>query len=142
MIDRKKGHILTMASMASYATVAGLVDYCATKAAVLSLHEGLHQELKHRYDAPEIKTSAVHPIYVNTTLIGSFRDSLAKTHSKLLDPQMVADAVVSQILSGKSGQVYLPKQMTIAAMIRALPWWVQELGRDGTAKHCLAEEAA
>lgn len=40
MLRSKKGHILTLASMASYASTASLVDYCATKAAVLALHEG------------------------------------------------------------------------------------------------------
>lgn len=40
MIKRNKGHVVTVASVASYFSVAGMVDYCATKAAVLCLHEG------------------------------------------------------------------------------------------------------
>lgn len=40
MLAQKKGHIVTVASMASYHTPPGLVNYCASKAAVLALHEG------------------------------------------------------------------------------------------------------
>lgn len=40
MIERNKGHIVTVASMASFIGVAGMADYAATKAAVLSFHEG------------------------------------------------------------------------------------------------------
>lgn len=40
MIENNKGHIVTVASMASYVGVAGMADYTATKAAVLSFHEG------------------------------------------------------------------------------------------------------
>jgi all-trans-retinol dehydrogenase (NAD+) len=141
MILKKRGHVVTIASMASYVSVAGLVDYCATKAGVLALHEGLHQELKHRYDAPEVKTSVVHPIYVKTKLIGSYAESLAAKNQQLLNPEEVADAVVNQILSGRSGQIYLPSSMSFpAAGIRAFPIWIQELGRDGTKDDCKAAE--
>lgn len=40
MLEQRKGHIITIASMASYIAGAGLVDYAGTKAAVLALHEG------------------------------------------------------------------------------------------------------
>lgn len=49
MLEAKKGYILTLASMASYASTTSLVDYSATKYAVLALHDGLNSELKHRY---------------------------------------------------------------------------------------------
>lgn len=40
MLERKKGHIVEVASMASFGGTPGLVDYCATKAGVLALYEG------------------------------------------------------------------------------------------------------
>jgi NAD(P)-dependent dehydrogenase (short-subunit alcohol dehydrogenase family) len=45
MLQRRKGHVVSLASMASYTGCAGLADYCATKAAVLGMHESLVQEL-------------------------------------------------------------------------------------------------
>lgn len=41
MIARNKGHVVTVASTASYLGVAGMADYTASKAAVLSFHEGM-----------------------------------------------------------------------------------------------------
>jgi all-trans-retinol dehydrogenase (NAD+) len=40
MIAQNKGHVVTVASAASYVSVAGMTDYCATKGAVLAFHEG------------------------------------------------------------------------------------------------------
>jgi all-trans-retinol dehydrogenase (NAD+) len=40
MLKNNKGHIMTVASTASYIGVGGMADYTATKAAVLSFHEG------------------------------------------------------------------------------------------------------
>lgn len=132
MVKTKKGHIVTMASMASYVSLAGLVDYAATKSAILSVHEGLHQELKYRYDAPEIKTTSVHPIYVKTNLVSGFSTSLEKSKAIVLKPETVARAVIKQILSGQSGQLILPKHLALGCGIRGFPWWLQEVIRDGT----------
>lgn len=41
MVQRNKGHVVTMASMASFATVAATADYAASKAGVLAFHEGM-----------------------------------------------------------------------------------------------------
>jgi all-trans-retinol dehydrogenase (NAD+) len=136
MIKNKKGHVVTIASMASYAVGAGLVDYASSKAAALAFHEGLAQELKHRYDAPEIKTTSVHPIYVRTKLIGSYEQSLGKTGAMVLEPQIVANAVVKQIISGRSGQICLPPSLATAKILRGVPWWLQELVRDGLKNDC------
>lgn len=57
MIEQKHGHIVTIASMASFVTIAGNVDYSCTKAGALAFHEGLAQELQHRYNAPHIRTT-------------------------------------------------------------------------------------
>lgn len=40
MLDMKKGHVVGIASMASFVAAPGLVDYCVTKVGVLALHEG------------------------------------------------------------------------------------------------------
>lgn len=39
MIAAKKGHVVALASMASFVSPPGLIPYCNTKAALLSLHE-------------------------------------------------------------------------------------------------------
>lgn len=54
MIENNKGHIMTIASMASFFSSGGLVDYCSTKAAVLAFHEGLTQEIRVKHKAPNV----------------------------------------------------------------------------------------
>ena len=56
MIAKKKGHVMSVASLASFVALAGAVDYSCTKAAALAFHEGLTQELKYRYNAPHVRT--------------------------------------------------------------------------------------
>lgn len=56
MIERNHGHIVTVASMASFVTMNQNVSYSSSKAAALAFHEGLAQELKHKYNAPGVRT--------------------------------------------------------------------------------------
>lgn len=57
MIQQNHGHVVTVASMASFITLASNVSYSCTKAAALSFHEGLAQELRHRHGARKVRTS-------------------------------------------------------------------------------------
>lgn len=56
MIERDHGHIVSVGSVASYVTLASNIEYSCTKAGVLAFHEGLGQELKHRYGARSVLT--------------------------------------------------------------------------------------
>ncbi|KAE9966304.1 hypothetical protein BLS_007105 [Venturia inaequalis] len=132
MIKANKGHVISTASVASFVTCCGLVDYAASKAAVMALNEGLQQELKHRYNAPEIKTSIVHPIYVKTPLVTSYAKSLEKSKAVQIDPKVVANAILKQIESGRSGKVVLPAIFAPLANARAWADWVQQLIGDSS----------
>ena len=57
MVRANHGHIVTIASMASFVSQALNVDYAATKAGVMALHEGLRAELKYIYKAPRVRTT-------------------------------------------------------------------------------------
>lgn len=57
MIKKNHGHVVTIASLASFMVHAGNVDYASTKAAALAFHEGLSQELKARYGAKKVRTT-------------------------------------------------------------------------------------
>jgi all-trans-retinol dehydrogenase (NAD+) len=41
MLRKKKGHIVAIASMASFVAAPGLVDYCCSKVGALFLSEGI-----------------------------------------------------------------------------------------------------
>lgn len=134
MISANKGHIVTIASTASYVGVAGLADYTATKAAILSFHEGLNQELKHHYAAPNILTTSIHPNWVRTPLLAPVEAELKNRGSAIIEPNVVADAVVAAITSCSSGQVFLPQNISKISALRGLPNWVQESVRGGVSK--------
>lgn len=61
MIKKDHGHVVTIASMASYVVHAQNVDYACSKASALAFHEGLHAELRARYKAPNVRTTLVYP---------------------------------------------------------------------------------
>lgn len=54
MVRQNHGHVVTVASFETQASSAG---YNCTKAATLAFHEGLKQELKHRYKASRVRTT-------------------------------------------------------------------------------------
>lgn len=128
MIASKKGHVVSIASMASFFTTVGIVDYSCSKAAVMSFNEGLATELRCVHRCPEIKTSIVHPFFADTPMIAQGKAQLEKMGAKILDPQDVSDAVVEQILNVRSGHILLANGMgaTMRAF-RGLPFWAQEL---------------
>jgi all-trans-retinol dehydrogenase (NAD+) len=133
MIVKKKGHIISVASLASFVALAGAVDYSATKAALLAFHEGLNQELKHRYKCPQVKTTIVHPGWTKSAITSheAIRAGLKQVGASLLEPEDVANAMVKQIISAKSGQIVLGPGIT--PKIRAFPMWLQEIVRDSQA---------
>ncbi|OMP87177.1 Retinol dehydrogenase 10-B [Diplodia seriata] len=132
MLAQKKGHIITVASMASYYTPSGIVNYAASKAAVLSLHEGLNVELRHRYGpaGKHIITSIIHPSWTQTPIIDSWIASLKKSRAAITKPAEVAAKIVRQVLRAEPAQVFVPDRAALFSSFRGWPTWLQELLRD------------
>ncbi|PVH71919.1 NAD(P)-binding protein [Cadophora sp. DSE1049] len=141
MIKANHGHIVTIASMASFGTQATNVDYACTKAGALSFHEGLTQELRLVYNAPLVRTSIVHPSWVRTPLIADLIES-GELKAEPVAPEAVAGAVVKQILSGYGAQIIIPSNLAMVSIVRGLPIWVQESFRDGLSKTVLSVKKA
>ncbi|KAF1961392.1 dehydrogenase/reductase SDR family member 8 precursor [Byssothecium circinans] len=137
MVTKNKGHIVTVASAASFVSAAGMTDYCATKAAVLAFHEGLNQEVQQRHHAPNILSTSIHPGWVRTPLILSFEKQLRAYGRPIMEISVVADAIVKQIFSCSGGQVFLPRDSGRIAGLRSWPNWVQETLRAGMSKSAL-----
>jgi all-trans-retinol dehydrogenase (NAD+) len=57
MAKANHGHVVAVASMASFMVHAQNVDYACSKASALAFHEGLSQELKGRYGAEKVRTT-------------------------------------------------------------------------------------
>ncbi|KXJ87875.1 hypothetical protein Micbo1qcDRAFT_215077 [Microdochium bolleyi] len=136
MVARNHGHVVNLASLASFSVQASNVDYACTKAALLAFHEGLKQELNHVYKAPAVRATVVHPTWVRTPMIADLI-ALGKLSGPIVTADDVANAVTNQLFSGYGAQVVVPSTMGWTSMIRGLPVWLQESMRDSVSKELL-----
>ncbi|MBD2579233.1 SDR family NAD(P)-dependent oxidoreductase [Oscillatoria sp. FACHB-1406] len=96
MVDRAKGHIINIGSTAGHQTYPGGNVYCATKAAVKSITEGLKQDVL----GTPIRVSAVDPGLVETDFSNvrfhGDRDRASQVYRGLtpLTPADVADVIL------------------------------------------------
>lgn len=130
MIREDKGHIANISSVTAYMALPSMVDYCASKAASLTFHEGLNCELKTKYKAGGVLTTIVQPSWVRTAMSPSNADEIEKAQGKMLSPREVAERTLQQIYSGRGGQIVLPEKMAFFSSLKGWPNWMQELLRD------------
>ncbi|PGH00589.1 hypothetical protein GX51_05688 [Blastomyces parvus] len=129
MIRENHGHVVTIASMASFVALGEMADYAGSKASALAFHESLTQELRLWHKAKKVRTSIVHPLWVMTPMI----EKLTKPGTVFNMPTMTVDsvskAIVKQVLSQRSGQVVLPAWQSGLRLMRSFPLWLQERAR-------------
>lgn len=125
MIQKNHGHVITTASMASFVALGGMTDYACTKASALAFSEGLAQELKYYHNAPKVRTTTVHPSWTRTPMVTPLLEASSKFRPAVMEVETVTDAIVAQIISGKSGQLILPPSVTPHTLIRSWPSWAQ-----------------
>jgi all-trans-retinol dehydrogenase (NAD+) len=138
MIQLDKGHVVTVASIASFVALATAADYSATKAGALAFHQTLRGELKHVHKSPNVLTTVVHPNFVRTPLVHDFVNRLESSGVRLLTADQIASEVVAQIKSKRGGQLIVPSSVSPIAGIGGWPAWVQELLRDTVGKSAAA----
>jgi all-trans-retinol dehydrogenase (NAD+) len=117
MIERKTGHIVTIASAAGLIGVRGLADYCASKFAAVGFDESLRMELR-RIKSP-VKTTVVCPFFIDT---GMFRG--VKTRFPLLLPILKSEDAVKRIVRAVLGdrkRLVIPPFANAVLLLRALP---------------------
>jgi NAD(P)-dependent dehydrogenase (short-subunit alcohol dehydrogenase family) len=121
MILKNKGHIITVASMASFLGMPLGGAYCASKAGAMSFHETLSAELKHVYKATGVLHTIVHPHFVRTPLIKDVVQGLERAGLEILSTEKVAEEIVGQVIESRGGQLILPKSKSIVAGLRGWP---------------------
>lgn len=123
MIERKRGRILNVASIAAFQPVPSLATYAATKAYVLSLTESLSEELKHQ----GVTVTALCPGITETDMVAQARE--ANPAASQLPSFMIGDVddVAAQGYAAcMAGEVIrVPGALNYAASIaaRATPKW-------------------
>jgi all-trans-retinol dehydrogenase (NAD+) len=117
MLERNRGHVLTVASASGWVGVAKLADYAASKWAAVGFDESLRMELRKRGSA--VHTTCLCPFYVNT---GMF-DGVATRFPALLpilDEEKVAQRAVKAVLRNEA-RVMLPPLVALVPVARLLP---------------------
>jgi all-trans-retinol dehydrogenase (NAD+) len=117
MIERQRGHVVTIASAGGLIGVPRLSDYCATKWAAVGFDESLRMEL--RKTAPKIRTTVVCPFYIDT---GMFEG--VKSRFPLLLPVLHEPDVARRILRAiekNRRKLVMPWMVRTIAPLRLLP---------------------
>lgn len=124
LVENNHGMVVTVASIAAWCTVPNMVDYAASKHAALAFHEGLAAELATRYRARKVRTVVVNQGYTRTALFEGYRNDVPFLMPNL-EPETVAEAIVRQVLSGKSGQIIRPAFANSLTVLASMPHWYQ-----------------
>jgi all-trans-retinol dehydrogenase (NAD+) len=117
MMERRSGHVVTIASAAGLLGVVRQVDYSATKHAAVGFADSLRAEL-HRY-APELHTTLVCPYYINTGMFDGVKSKVGWL-LPILEEQDVADKVISAIERDKA-ELFMPWSVGTLPFLRGLP---------------------
>lgn len=94
MIASKKGHIVSIASMAGLAAPPGLSDYSASKFGAIAIDEALRLELQHKKLDKFIKTTCICPYFINTGMFDGVKNVFPLY---LLSPEEVVDRIIAAI---------------------------------------------
>lgn len=65
MLEKNRGHIVTMASLAGHIGAKGMTDYCASKHGAVGFMEALAADI-HKLGKDGVKLTTVNPYFVNT----------------------------------------------------------------------------
>lgn len=117
MLERGRGHIVTVASMSSLIGVAGLSDYAASKWAAMGFDESLRFEL--RRTAPFLSTTVVCPFFIDTGMFAGVRPRFPRL-LPLLDPQVVAQRIIEAVRKDKA-RLVMPWIAHLLPLMRLLP---------------------
>jgi len=129
MIEEKTGHIVSVASVIGLVGAAQLTDYCASKAALVSLHESLRYELDKRYKAPKIRTTLVLPGHIYTPLFSRInlpKSAFYRFTAPSVHPHQLAKAVIAAIDEQESRTIYMPFYTNFARLVGTLPSFARD----------------
>lgn len=136
----RRGYIGVVASIASFAPLAGMSSYNASKAGVEAFVRALRQEVGFR----GVAAGSIHPSWIDTDLVRdaeadmrSFRESRAKLPWPLRSVTSV-ETCAKAIVDGferRSARVFVPRSA-------ALTYWLRSLITSGPGERLTAREAA
>lgn len=151
MLKRGRGHIVTVSSLMGLVACAQMsessprlslavvidipeADYCASKAAVINLHQCLRFELDNRYKCPQIRTTLLLPSFISTTLFSNISFPKSRLYNFLappVQPHEIVKAIISALDEDESRVIRMPFYTQIARFwtigVGVAPSWLVDL---------------
>ncbi|OWF41266.1 Short-chain dehydrogenase/reductase 3 [Mizuhopecten yessoensis] len=115
MMDSQKGHIVTMSSVLSMITMAGLSDYCSSKFSTTGLCESLYWEVE---EYPNIFMTSVHPYLVINDMFSALKLRFPRLIPALSE-KYVAERTVQAVLTNTS-YIIMPRIMYIIVLAQRI----------------------
>jgi len=115
-MDRRKGHVAIVSSVAGYSGLPNAAAYGATKAALINICESLKTQL----DAYGVTVSVINPGFVRTPLT----DKNDFPMPFLMEPEDAAQAVFKGMAKGKFEIAFPTPFVLILKFLRVLPYWL------------------
>jgi short-subunit dehydrogenase len=128
MLAEGRGTIVTVSSVLGHLGAANLSAYCASKAALLALHQSLRAELSQTPDAEEIKTILVQPGQMSTKMFENVH-APSKFFGPVVTPAEMAQGIIKLVERGESGEVALPLYSRYIQVLGCLPFGIQHIMR-------------
>jgi short-subunit dehydrogenase len=113
MLERGRGAVVNMSSIAGHVGVKEEAVYASTKAGLIGFSESLRYELK----GTGVSVSTVSPAAVRTPFFERRGRPYGRTFPRQIPPERVAEAVVKAIRSGR-GLVHIPRWMAFPVWLR------------------------
>ena len=122
MVEKGRGRIMNVASIASYISGPSFAVYCATKAYVLSYSRALHKELKNK----QVSVTALCPGYVTTGFQEVAGMELSKIEKLTTVPvKKVAEIAVKSMHKGKREVMPGILNKPLPLVTKITPMWLQ-----------------
>jgi all-trans-retinol dehydrogenase (NAD+) len=126
MLERNRGHIVTISSAAGLIGVRGLGDYCASKFAVFGFDESLRMELRRLKSG--VQTTVVCPFFIDTGMFTGVKTRFPLL-LPILKPDYAASRIVKAVLKGHK-RLIMPRFIYALYLLRLMPVTVLDLMAD------------
>lgn len=129
MLEKNRGHIVALSSMAGVMGVPNLVPYCASKFAVRGMMEALREEVRTATADSNVKFTSIYPFIVDTGLCHKPRTRFPSLLG-IVKPKSAAKAIMTamrrdQVEASIPGSLY-----HLNNVLRLLPFKAAMLFRD------------
>lgn len=125
MLERRRGHVVNVASLLGRIQLPGVATYVASKHAVVGLGKAVQPELR----GTGVTLTTVLPSVVNTELASGIPLPAAAVRLLRVEPDDIADAVVASVRRPRP-EVSVPRWVGAAALVQPLiPHAVDDLLR-------------